>query len=208
MTSESEERFYSHTSETSFCLGDNSSVIQSNDKHRNNTQLLYPSRECLNEICVCDSKPELLSDLVGIESDYDGLYELRRQARENIIFISGPNLLSYETPQYKAACWVLYDDPYLIQYNTSTTYTEKRMIQRYILAVFYFATKPGNWSVHLNFLSSMPECEWHVNAETFYGSTNGVSCDTNDNIVSLFFDGNNLEGSIVGEISGLRSLGM
>lgn len=81
-------------------------------------------------------------------------------------------------------------------------------MQRYILAVIYFATKPQNWSMHLNFLSSQSECDWH---NDFYhpqmqNSSVGTGCDKNDNIISLLFHHNNLDGSIMGEISGLQSL--
>lgn len=106
VTTSDSERFYSYTHKTSFCLGDNDSMNESSEK--SNAHLLYPSRECLNGTCICDSEPALLSNYNDIYSKYPGLHELKRQTFTKIRFLSGTQtLFSPETPQYKAACWVL-----------------------------------------------------------------------------------------------------
>lgn len=206
-------RFYAYEAEMKFCLEDQDITsyyydIESVDL--NNNIELYPSRECLHEICLCDSKPELLSNYDNIESRYTGLYELKSRTMKNILILSGTqSLKDTNSPQYMAACWVLNDDKYLTKYNSITrneTDPEIRMMQRYILAVHYFSTKPHNWSMDLNFLSSETECEWHQTDEEI-DDTVGIFCDDSNNIISFLFIENNLDGTLVDEISGLKSLG-
>jgi len=69
-------------------------------------------------------------------------------------------LQDIDSAKYKAACWVLYDDPYEY-YDLVDEVTHNKMMQHYILAVFYFATLPEKWKEHSDFLSSRSECDWN-----------------------------------------------
>lgn len=234
-------RFFSFSKQTSFCL-DNRVVSKSQAQGNEDTNeaTLYPSKECLNDICICDSNPDLFSNYDDIESEIPSLHELKTRTLMNIIILSGSdNLQESSSPQYMAACWTLNDDPYLTQYsNTTVTKTsdaERRMMQRYILAVFYFSTNGQKWKKDLNFLSSKSECEWYQD-KIFGFITVGAQCDENSHISSLLFckfikistcviiclsnsfslfiilifcfsDLNNIDGPIVNELSGLKSLG-
>lgn len=66
-------------------------------------------------------------------------------------------LMDKRTNHYKAACWIIYDDPLQVdQFN----YTH--IEQRYVLSLLYFSTGGKNWLHQLNFLSSKNECDWHT----------------------------------------------
>lgn len=253
-------RFYSHSETTTFCLDLSSDMDNNtnndNDHHHsfppiqaditNGTSKnishsqkqrlkMYPSRDCLNDYCVCDSKPSnLLSNNNHHNNDiteeaYPYLHQLKSQVMTNILILSGTESLNdVESPQYEAACWILNDDPYLITSFSSTlsttnsssgdtshhyynnnlyNYSEKRMMQRYILALIYFSTKPQNWSMHLNFLSIKSECDWYEKKDEEDGTRVGAACNEKDDVISLTFYQNNLDGTIVEEITSLESLG-
>jgi hypothetical protein len=80
--------------------------------------------------------------------------------------VSGPQLWASEDRQ-RAACWVIYDDPRQIDP------TDPLLIQRYAMAVVYYATKAYNDDFHHKaFISSGNECDWFMENEW------GDSCGT------------------------------
>lgn len=132
----------------------------------------YPFKniQCKNKkTCVCDSKPGLSTNL----KNSDMLYDIKAQTLLGISILSHSNKLQdVESPQYKAACWVLFDDPYqyvstaqkriLQQHRIAPDLykeegAQKRMIQRYALAVLYFSTTPKEWENQYKFLSASSE---------------------------------------------------
>jgi len=70
-----------------------------------------------------------------------------------------------------------------------------RMIQRYISALFYFATDGENWTLNSGWLSTAHECEWE-----------GVACTVDKIITRMNLDGNALAGTLPGEVCGLPLL--
>jgi hypothetical protein len=77
--------------------------------------------------------------------------------------ISGMSALNdVATFQYKAACWIIYDD--IKNLNASSP----NLVQRYVLGLFYIATNGLSWTESKSFLSGKYECDW--------GS---VSCNSN-----------------------------
>ena len=69
--------------------------------------------------------------------------------------ISGMSaLVDITTPQYKAACWIIYDDV------KNLTAFSSNLVQRYVLGLFYIATNGPNWIRSYSFLSGKNECDW------------------------------------------------
>lgn len=180
------DRLYSLISSHTFCLDQN----DRNDGHLN-TDNLYPSRECINEVCICDSNPSL-----SYVNNQDAMYDTKIQTLMEII-MSSPytksSMLDFNSPQYKAACWTLHDDPFWYKNERKNNLTismtqETRIIQRYVLALFYFTLTPESWTNHFNFLSKRSECEWNNQLEFYDNDVDritGITCDENQNILSI-----------------------
>lgn len=184
------DRLYGRSLTTSFCVDGEGNLV--NEEKKKVVSKKYPSRECTNNsACICDSNPTI--------ANFDENDEILHNIKMNVLvkmtlFSSSEKLRDIETPQYKAACWILYDDPFFrqqqLESSVSSRRTEKRMLQRYILAMFYFATAPEQWNYHYHFLSSRSECLWNSRAE-FYDNTidtiRGVLCDEDDQVFSINF---------------------
>jgi hypothetical protein len=87
-------------------------------------------------------------------------------------------------PQYKAVQWIANEDQSDIP-ETNDYDTAYAFVQRYVMAVFYYALNGPSWSNQLNFLSTaLDTCDWNLNIDVKYpppgtDETNfdfGVSC--------------------------------
>ena len=67
------------------------------------------------------------------------------------------SILSRESPQHKAMCWMLYDDP--VKLNPRSN--RGRFLDRYGLVTFYLNTKGPGWVRSDNWLSKESECSWY-----------------------------------------------
>lgn len=118
-------------------------------------------KQCKNDTCKCDSSP-LLFDVSTVVL-YGLFYSLS----------GSDNLLNFNSPQYRAACWILNDDPLKIDVEKSSI---EQLVQRYVLAVLYFSTTAaGDWKSEndqIVFMSSESECKW-----------TGIDCSGEDNSV-------------------------
>ena len=104
--------------------------------------------------------------------------------------VSDPSLLSNRySSQGKALDWILFTD------ERRLCPTDKDLVQRYALAVFYYATDGDKWIARGNFLRDVHECGW-----------SGIVCDGNRNVVEMEFENNGLVGSIPDELSSLTYL--
>lgn len=123
------------------------------------------------------------------------------------------------TPQYQAAEWIAkydalqYDIPALGNTNNTNTYPRPfRIVQRYILAVLYYATNSKGWTHTAEFLTNIDECDWNnVIAVPDYivgEIAVGASCNQDLAVSSIFIPENQLVGSIPQEIDHLISLEM
>lgn len=184
-----DDRIFSYELSRSFCITNDGKVMDKEDKVKPETE--FPSRECINiNQCICDSNPALFG---SFSSSNNMMYNAKMRAMNQMTVFSGTDkLMDITSPQYKAACWVLNDDPF--NYDTNTTSNaleriEERMIQRYILAVLYFSTTPKHWTQPLHFLSSRSECEWNT-AKEFYVEESkyllGVLCNDDETVFSIF----------------------
>ena len=52
----------------------------------------------------------------------------------------------------------------------------ERLLQRFVLSIFYYATDGDNWDVNTGWLTAVPECTWY-----------GVELCENDSIVDFYF---------------------
>ena len=67
-----------------------------------------------------------------------------------------------DSPQYKAALWIADQDELNVPLPSDPTNysTSFDFVQRYIMAVFYFALDGPNWTKKMEFLSGKSVCEW------------------------------------------------
>jgi hypothetical protein len=94
------------------------------------------------------------------------------------------------TPQYAALDWMAKDDDYTITVlEKSASNREVVLVERYALAVLYFATNgPSSWKMSLDFLEPISVCDWNIGGNVGGGgeddqttTTMGVYCNTADN---------------------------
>jgi hypothetical protein len=94
------------------------------------------------------------------------------------------------SPQYKAFEWVV-SDPMVVNFS----YTDTRIIQRWILAIWYYSTLGDNWIRSDNWLTYTNECDW-------FSTRNGGDhiCDGDGNLQIIELERNRLTGSIPQEL--------
>eukprot|EP00591_Stephanopyxis_turris_P011310 CAMPEP_0195527838 /NCGR_PEP_ID=MMETSP0794_2-20130614/29751_1 /TAXON_ID=515487 /ORGANISM="Stephanopyxis turris, Strain CCMP 815" /LENGTH=363 /DNA_ID=CAMNT_0040658843 /DNA_START=27 /DNA_END=1115 /DNA_ORIENTATION=+ len=100
-----------------------------------------------------------------------------------------------KSPQYRALKWIVEEDSSFI------SEAKEVFIQRYVLALLFYATKGENWIEKMGFLSAEHECQWHDNNN--YGV---FACDSDSRVVGLRLSSNNLTGPIPPEIGQLTRL--
>jgi len=111
------------------------------------------------------------------------------------------------SPQNRAAHWIANYDVERVDIPFRDE-DPRRFIQRYSLAVLYYALDGEQWATQLNFLASDHECSWNEeipdeNKEIY---AVGVSCNSELLVDSLLIPSNNLHGSIPDEIRHLTKL--
>lgn len=121
------------------------------------------------------------------------------------------------TPQYKALQW-LYESARedSEEFNLTEWTIRDLLAQRYVLAVFYFATggdgesndnSSGGWDDNCAFLSAKSECEWKCSTKSNNdGIDLGIACDESSRIQKIILPSNNLSGMIPKEFQSLTFL--
>eukprot|EP00544_Gedaniella_sp_CCMP2646_P011764 CAMPEP_0202482554 /NCGR_PEP_ID=MMETSP1361-20130828/1956_1 /ASSEMBLY_ACC=CAM_ASM_000849 /TAXON_ID=210615 /ORGANISM="Staurosira complex sp., Strain CCMP2646" /LENGTH=564 /DNA_ID=CAMNT_0049110493 /DNA_START=48 /DNA_END=1740 /DNA_ORIENTATION=- len=108
---------------------------------------------------------------------------------------SSQSLSDPTSPQYMAKQWLIEEDP--LQLTPSDFVSEGRILQRYALAVFYFATGgPESWDPN----------SWLQGQECAGQYWIGLSCNDNDEVRAMAFDDFGLSGFIPPEIGALTML--
>lgn len=74
------------------------------------------------------------------------------------------------SPQYDAMDWLVNDDPAELDFDATST---SILIERYALAVLYFALDGDSWDSSYGFLSEDDVCDWNGPGSDF---TQGVLC--------------------------------
>mmetsp|Transcript_9818 Transcript_9818/g.21187 ORF Transcript_9818/g.21187 Transcript_9818/m.21187 type:complete len:768 (+) Transcript_9818:80-2383(+) len=103
---------------------------------------------------------------------------------------------NHASPQYKALDWMAFHDT--LEVVPEDTASTQKAIQRYALAVVYYATGGLNWNEQINFLSGTDECSWNDRVNGYFlgaGRCNGYGM-----ITTLALWGNNLMGFLPNEI--------
>lgn len=102
------------------------------------------------------------------------------------------------TPQKLAVDWLLDED------TMQVCPGDKKIVQRYVMALFYFSTAGSSWlecsknglcSEGKNFLDGASECEW-----------GGLACNNDNCITQIVFESNNVGGTVPYELEQLNDL--
>lgn len=109
----------------------------------------------------------------------------------------GPVFDDHTSPHYQAAMWLAKDDPAQLDFEISNFTTA---MQRYVLALLYYATNGANWKDSYQFLTADHVCAWKKS------TGGGVKCNVNQFVIEIDIDNNNLEGKIPYEISAIGTL--
>lgn len=112
------------------------------------------------------------------------------------------------SPQAQALHWMAYQDlhPGLLLGFGHDEYAAKKLIQRYALAVTYYATNGPGWYNQINFLSERDECEWNENSEEDGYFIGAGDCDNQGFITALALWSNNLVGALPEELGTLSTI--
>jgi len=95
-----------------------------------------------------------------------------------------------DSPQGKAFLWVS-EDTIVLSLEPGTA-DDARIIKRYVLVVFYYATGGDGWTNNEGWLGHLTECNWY-----------GLQCNSLSNLVRLVLSSNLLSGEIPSEIGQL-----
>jgi hypothetical protein len=101
-----------------------------------------------------------------------------------LLGLSGNEALWDESsPQYKALWWIVHDDPakMIMKMQDETQSSSDMIVERYAMAVLYFATAGANWIQQLNFLGNSSICDWYDSMQI----EKGVSCNDEGSAVTL-----------------------
>mmetsp|Transcript_14210 Transcript_14210/g.21908 ORF Transcript_14210/g.21908 Transcript_14210/m.21908 type:complete len:620 (-) Transcript_14210:116-1975(-) len=112
------------------------------------------------------------------------------------------NLSSPESPQFKAAQWMAFED----SKKGLPLQEGGRFLQRYALMVLYYATGGERWLYDLYFGNpNRDECHWNRNRDQKYPL--GVQCkDNNSRITGLTLTAMEMKGNLPSELSLLSNL--
>jgi len=90
------------------------------------------------------------------------------------------------TAQNKAYLWLLGNE-FLDRYS------DRRLLQRYVLATFFYSTLGEDWTSQTDWLGDRDECSW-------YSRSSRSPCDSFDTFQNLEMDYNNLKGELPPEL--------
>jgi hypothetical protein len=79
------------------------------------------------------------------------------------------------SPQFRALLWLANNDNMVLDLDSAPTVI---LVERYVLALLYFATNGEGWKDQRDFLSVSSVCQWN-----FRG--NGALCNEDDLVVAL-----------------------
>jgi hypothetical protein len=103
-------------------------------------------------------------------------------ARNFFTPLSGNEALWDESsPQYKALWWIVHEDPakLMMKIQDENQSSSNMVVERYVMALFYFSTDGPNWFEQGNFLGNTSICAWRAQPGK------GVQCNDEGSAVHL-----------------------
>jgi len=161
-----------------------------------------------DDVIVIWEEPKEKSEMIPVPNTPKG--HIPMDTRENDIIhflqnISPATLLVKNSPQNRALKWITQDDPLKLP-SPKTSTDAKRVLQRYALATFFFATGGENWVEKYGFLSDKHECHWNEVSGGFFHGAGGCAEGDGQTVTLLSLWNNNLLGKIPAEIGHLQGL--
>jgi hypothetical protein len=98
------------------------------------------------------------------------------------------------SPQFRALRWLATEDTALLDLDSTSTVI---LVERYVLAVLYFATNGEGWEDQQNFLSASSVCEWNNGHAQDYFDFYGAACNGNNLVAALILSKSTHEEAIV-----------
>jgi hypothetical protein len=86
------------------------------------------------------------------------------------------------TPQFQALSWLAFEDPLDLDPETATG---RDILERFVLATIFFATKGDNWRNTFKFLQKRSVCLWNNGEPLDSGSFGGISCNRSGRVANL-----------------------
>ena len=108
------------------------------------------------------------------------------------------------TPQYQAVYWLAEVD----EFKAEIGIIDQELMQRFVLATFYYSLGGPNWSHEVDWMSKSHSCKWN----TFYRTHSqipvdvGASCYGGDALRQIYLPSLNLRGDIPTEVGLLLDL--
>jgi len=115
--------------------------------------------------------------------------------------IFDPDSPSASQDRIDALNWIAQQAPLEVANDYMSVIGRDTILQRYIMAVLYFATNGNNWDDDYSFLTDVNECKWQ-NSD----GDKGVICDDGGKVEKLVMYWNTMRGTLPHELSGLSSL--
>ena len=100
------------------------------------------------------------------------------------------------SPQYKALTWIATED----LASVDPVLEPQKAIERYVLAVLYYATDGEGWNPQYDFLTFRPVCAWNG------ANTIGVYCDDDQNVADIDLSFDLFRGTLPSELQHLTTL--
>jgi hypothetical protein len=91
-------------------------------------------------------------------------------------------LTNPSTPQWEALSWLVFEDTSNMDPETAPG---RDILERFVLATFYFATNGDNWKDKFNFLQETSVCAWNNGATIQDNSFRGIQCNGSGQVSAL-----------------------
>jgi hypothetical protein len=155
-----------------------------------------------------DSEPDRnnsgKSSSSGNPANFSNTKNSRHQDVQNFLafFSEREDLEKAGSPQFFASKWIADEDLRALAIPASTEYNESfKFAQRYILAVFYYATGGLDWKFDTDFVGPRDECDWSFGlaADAVIPASGsdrwdmGVTCNADGEVSKIFFRKLNVE---------------
>jgi len=112
----------------------------------------------------------------------------------------GKSIYDNTTHEHHALVWLADSDPKRLDISTPM----EEILERFVLANFYFSTRGDEWTNQVNFFSKKSVCEWN-------DKILGVFCNDDNQVSKILLPESNLNGTIphdIGLLSHMKTLNL